>query len=128
MTSHSKAEGMLLRSHASRRNVNPSRGSAGRAQVSPVGRQLWGEPDPQLGDLAARQVAVDLAGDVALQDSDDVTFGAPFLHPALEVEPCFWVMGNADHDNAPQSAVRLAVATAVKSEMSRVLPRVGRNG
>ena len=60
-----------------RRCVSPSRGSAVRWKVSPGGRQLGGEPDPRPGDSAAREVAVDLAGDVALQDPDDVTLGRP---------------------------------------------------
>jgi hypothetical protein len=65
--------------------VVPGRGSAGHRQVSPGGRQLGGEPDPRPGGSAAREVAVDLAGDVALEDPDDVPLGPSFLHSAIEV-------------------------------------------
>src|SRR5450631_3979636 len=55
---------------------SPERRSAGHWKASPGGRQFRDEPDPHPGDSAARQVPVDLAGDVALQDPDDVALGA----------------------------------------------------
>jgi hypothetical protein len=36
-----------------------------------TGRQVLGEPGPWSEDLAARQVAIHLAGDIALEDADD---------------------------------------------------------
>ena len=105
----------------------PSRGSAVRWKVSPEGRQLWGEPDPRLGESAARQVAIDLAGDVALQDPDDVPLGPSFLHSALEVGGGLGIVSDADHDDAPQRAVGLAVPTFVVTEMAGALARVGRD-
>ena len=54
-------------------------------EVSPDGRQYWGEPDITAGDLAARQVLVDLTGDVALQDADDLVLGPSLLDAAIEV-------------------------------------------
>ena len=85
MMSHSNGEGMLLRSHASLVRVVPSRGSAGHRQVSPEGRQIGDEPDPRPGDSAAREEPIDLTGDVALEDPDDVPLGPSFLHSSLEV-------------------------------------------
>ena len=49
------------------------------------GRQAVGEPSPWSGDLAARQIAVDLAGDVALEHADDLTLGAAIFDPTLHV-------------------------------------------
>ena len=54
---------------------------------------------------------MDLAGDVALKDADDVTLGASLIHPPLEVVSGLGIMGDADHGDAPQRAVGLAVAT-----------------
>src|SRR5664280_2043364 len=118
---------MLLRSHASHSSLVPSRGSAGRWIVSPRGRQLWEEPDPRPGDSAARKMPIDLTGDVALQDPDDVPLGSPFLHSALEIVGGLRIMGNSDHDDAPQGAIGLPVATLMMAEMSGGLPRTGRH-
>ena len=91
----------------------PELRSANRWEVSPGGRQNWGKPDRQPGDLSARQEAVDLAGDVALQDADDLMLGLSFFDATLEVELCLGVMGDAHHDDAPQRAVGLAVSAIV---------------
>src|SRR5664280_1145191 len=77
--------------------------------------RLWGEPDPRPGDSAARQVAINLAGDVALQDPDDVALGATFLHPSLEVGAGVGIVGDPDHHDAPERAVGLAVATLMEA-------------
>ena len=53
----------------------------------PMGRQVLGEPGPWSEELAARQVAIHLAGDIALEDADDLAFGTAFLHSALHVGP-----------------------------------------
>jgi hypothetical protein len=53
-------------------SVNPNHGPANRLKVSPDGRQVFSEPGPWSEDLAAGQGAVDLAGDVALEDADDL--------------------------------------------------------
>src|SRR5664280_3329171 len=58
---------------------------------------------------------VDLAGDVALQDADDLALGASLLHSALEGGLRVWVVGDPHHDDAPQRAVGLAVAAAVET-------------
>src|SRR5271155_5399977 len=63
--------------------------------------------------LAAWQVAVELAGDVALQDADDVALRASLLHLALEVGDGPRVVRDAHHDDAPDRRVLLAVPTAV---------------
>src|ERR1019366_10064673 len=69
--------------------------------------------------------AIHLTGDVALQDPDDVPLGASFLHPALEVGPGLRVVGDADHDDAPERAVGLAVPTEVVAMVSGGLARSG---
>jgi hypothetical protein len=38
------------------------------------GRQLWGAPDPQLGESASREVAIELTGDLALEDPELTRF------------------------------------------------------
>ena len=90
---------------------------------APEGRQNGEKPDPELGDLGARQVAIDLAGDVALQDADDLVGGLALLHPALEVELGLGIVGDAHHDDAPQRAVGLAVPTVVRLDPAAVLAR-----
>jgi hypothetical protein len=72
--------------------VGSSWGSANRWRVSSEGRHYGGKPDPQPADLAARQVAIELAGDVALQDADGLSLGLYLLDPALEVELSLGVM------------------------------------
>ena len=50
----------------------------------------------QPGDLWARQVAIDLAGDVALQDADDLMLGLPFFEARdAEVDLGLGVVGEA---------------------------------
>jgi hypothetical protein len=61
--------------------VGPSCGSANRWRVSSEERQYGGKPDPQPEDSAARQVAIDLTGDVALQDANDLGFGLALWVP-----------------------------------------------
>ena len=73
------------------------------------------------------QVAVELAGDIALEEADDVSLGPSFLHFALEVGGGLGVMCDADHDDAPQRAVGGAVTTAVES-VTGALARRGRDG
>ena len=70
-----------------------------------------------------RQVAIDLAGDVALQDADDLVGGLAFLDPALEVELCLGIVGDAHHDDAPQRVVGLAVPTVVRLDPAAALAR-----
>ena len=86
---------------------------------------MWEEPDPRPGDSAARKMSIDLTGDVSLQDPDDVPLGSSFLHSALEIVGCLGVVGDPDHDNAPQSAIGLAVTALMMAETSRGLPRTG---
>jgi hypothetical protein len=103
------------------------------------GRRIAGEPAPksgstgesqtqQLEDLAARQVAVDLAGDVALQDADDLVLGLALLDPAFEVELGLGIVSDADHDDAPERAVGLAVTTVVGLDLAVGLARPLRDG
>jgi hypothetical protein len=60
-----------------------------------AGRSLSGQPSRDVSRfsgqarsceaLAARQLVVDLAGDVALEDADDLGLGAALFEPALHV-------------------------------------------
>src|SRR5580692_4830312 len=101
--------------------VGPSCWSAGRWEVNPGGRQYWAEPDRQPGDSAARQVAIDLAGDIALQDADDLVLGHSLLQPALEIDLGPRVVGDADNDDAPKRAVGLAIPTFVGPDLAALL-------
>ena len=107
--------------------VVPSRGPAGHRQVSPGGRQLGGEPDARPGESAAREIAIDLAGDVALEGPDDVPRGPSFLHPAVELGGRLGVVGDRDHGDAPQGAVGLTIATVVPAIVTGGLPAAGRD-
>ena len=91
----------------------------------PRGRQFRGEPDPRLGDSAARKVAIDLTGDVTLEDPDDVPLGPSFFHSAVEVGGGLGVVGDPNHGDAPECAVGLTVTTVVPAQMPGVLARVG---
>ena len=107
--------------------VVPSRGSAGHREVNPEGRQLGGEPDPRRGESAAREVSIDLTGDVALEYPDDVPLGPSFLHPAVEIGGGLGVMGDADHGDAPQRCVGLTIAAVVSTKVTGSLSRTGRD-
>src|SRR5579872_4517790 len=104
--SHSTNEGRLLSGQASvlseqwfrATDRHVGRRSAGR-------RQILLEPGPPLGDLSARQVLEDLAGDVALQDADDLALRAPLLGPAFHVLAGGRIERETGHDDAPQGLV-----------------------
>ena len=85
-------------------------------------------PDPQPEDLAARQVAIDLTGDVALQDADDLLLGLSLPDSTFEVELGLGVVCDADHDDAPQRAVGLAIAAIVGLDLAVGLARSVRDG
>jgi len=80
-------EGRLLSGQASMLSERwfPSGGSACRAKASPVGRQIFAEPGPPLGELGARELLEHFTRDVALQDPDHLAFGAALLRPAFHV-------------------------------------------
>jgi hypothetical protein len=94
------------------KQVGPSGEPADRTNASPVGRQVFAEPGPPLGDLA-RKMLEHLAGDVALQDPDHLALGAAFLGATFHVLAGTWVRGDARHDDAPQGLVGVAVTAAV---------------
>jgi hypothetical protein len=89
--------------------VNAGRGPAYRLQVSPAGRQAYGEPGPRPEDLDARQRAVDLAGDIALEHADGLALGATVFDPALHVVLRSRVRSQACDDDVPERPVGLAV-------------------
>ena len=61
------------------------------------------------------EVAVDLAGDVALQAAHDLSFALAFGGATLDVAPGSWVFAHADEHDAPERFVGLAVAARVQS-------------
>ncbi len=56
----------------------------------------------------------DLAGDVALEDADDLGFGSAFLEAAGDIGAGAGVGAHAGDDDDPEGAVGLAVAAAVE--------------
>lgn len=75
----------------------------------------YGVSQTQATGSAARQLVIHLAGDIALEKADDVWLGASLLHFAFEVDRGVRVMGDADHDDAPERAVGVAIAPTVES-------------
>src|SRR5262245_35374563 len=66
------------------------------------------------GDVGTGELAVDLAGDVALEDTDDLFGGASLLVAPLDVEPGAGVGAHAGDDDAPEGVVGLAVAAPIQ--------------
>ena len=60
--------------------------------------------------LHAGEVAVHLVGDVALEDADDLGFGAAFEAASFDVGAGAWVRAHAGEHDAPQGVVGLPVA------------------
>ncbi len=56
-----------------------------------------------------------LAGDVALEDADDLALGEAFLDAALHVAAGAGVAAHAGDDDAPEGVVGLAVAAGVEA-------------
>src|ERR1700733_660448 len=92
----------------------PNRRPADRFEVSSEKRQVAFEPSRRSRDSPAREVAIYLAGDVALQDPDDLPLGAALLQAPFDVGLGLGVTGESDDHDAPQGVVGLAVATAIE--------------
>ena len=60
-------------------------------------------------------MAPGLAGDVALEDPDDLAFGEAFLDAAVDVAAGAGVAAHPGHDDPPEGVVGLAVAAGVES-------------
>src|SRR5579859_4121307 len=60
-------------------------------------------------------MSVDLAGDVTLEHAHDLELGTTFFGAPLDIGARRKVANHPGHDDAPQGAVGLAVATAVES-------------
>jgi hypothetical protein len=66
----------------------------------------------------AREVVIHLASDVAFEKADDVSLGASLLHLAFKVGRGFGVVGDPHHDDAPQGAIGLSIASTVEAVAS----------
>ena len=61
------------------------------------------------------QLAVDLAGDVALEAADDLRLGLSFCRAALSVGACGRIRAQAGEHDPPQGVVGLAVTAGVEA-------------
>ena len=59
-------------------------------------------------------MAVDLAGDVALEDADDLALGATLFHSALHVGLGLGIRRQPGDHDGPQGAVGLSIPAAVE--------------
>ena len=80
--SHSKCEGMLEVTRLG--ESGPESWVRESPASQPRGRHVRGEPDPRPGDSAARKEAIQLVGEVALKDPDDVPLGPALLQSTFE--------------------------------------------
>ena len=69
-------------------------------------------------DLAARQVGVNLAGDVALEHADGLALGATVFDPAFHVGLGSRIRCQPGDHDVPQRPVGLAVPAAVEAVTS----------
>ena len=109
------------------RSLDPDRGPASRRKSQPWTDSLRGEPDPRPEGPAARQVAVELAGDVAREKADDVSLGTYRFDLALVVGRGGGVMRDAHYGDEPERAIGLAVPSAVEA-MSVAIARRDQDG
>jgi len=114
---------------APERSRAPSKRRSGTSTARPVwraGRSFAGQPERRAGisgarpatpimASAAREVVVDLAGDVTLEDTDDLGFGAAFEESPLNVGACAWIGAHAGEHDAPQGVAGLTVAAPVEA-------------
>ncbi len=77
--------------------------------------------------LGARQAAIELPCDVALERADDLAFGAAFPRAALDVGAGAGIGDHADHDDPPEGLIGGSVLTAVES-FAAGQPRGGVDG
>src|SRR6476660_2289920 len=82
------------------------RGSRISGQAAPG---AWVLPDGRA------QLAVDLAGDVALEAADDLRLGLSFRCAALSVGACGRIRAQAGEHDPPQGVVGLAVTAGVEA-------------
>jgi hypothetical protein len=61
----------------------PGPGAGGSLRSQPWGGQSYDEPGGWSRSSAARRIAVDLAGDLALQNPDDLRLGTTFVDRCL---------------------------------------------
>ena len=81
-------------------------------------------PSPGLGALGGAEVAVGLAGDVALQAADDLSFRQSLGGAPLDLGAGGGVAAHPGDHDAPQGVVGLAVAAGVEPAAGE-LPRRG---
>jgi hypothetical protein len=72
---------------------------------------LWGVNPQSL----VREESVDLSSDVALETSDRLLLGQPFLGASIDVLGGAGVIDHAGDHDVPQSGVRLTITAAIES-------------
>ena len=71
-------------------------------------------PPLEIGSAGAGEVSPGLAGDVALEDPDDLPLGEALLDAAFHVAAGAGVAAHPGHDDPPERVVGLAVAAGVE--------------
>jgi hypothetical protein len=99
----------------------------------PVGvRAILGQSrhrDPIWLVVSARELVVDLAGDVALEATDDFGFGSPGREAALHVfDGARFALAEAGEHDPPERVVRLAVPARVEAASLVRLAGAGGDG
>src|SRR5215204_5070873 len=89
-----------------------------------AGRSIEGQPGLASGRYRARppleigsagEVSPGLAGDVALEDPDDLSLGEALLDAAFDLAAGAGVAAHPGHDDPPERVVGLAVAAGVET-------------
>ena len=71
----------------------------------------------------AREMRVELAGDVTLQGAHDLAGGASFGEATRDVFAGAFIAGHAGEHDPPEGMVRLTIAAGVEPEAFLGLPR-----
>ena len=121
----------LLLGHA--QQVRDGAGDGRRIVRRPAGSRqpnMRVRPPPELGcyPAAGAEVAVDLAGDVALEAADDLRLGLSFCRAALDVGAGGRVRAQPGEHDPPQGVVGLAVAAGVEPVAGDFPRRCGDRG
>ena len=106
-------------------NVVGSDGPAVRSKDSQWRRGIRGPGPPLQSGSVAREVRVELAGDVSFQDAHDLACGATFGESTRNVFAGAFIAAHAGEHDPPQGMVRLAVPARVEPKAFLGLARRG---